>query len=491
MVGGTLRQSATSGVRWSFVSLGGRQVLRLGSSLVLARLVGPESFGIAAQATVIIAFLTLFQDQGFGAALVQRKDLRSSHIGTVFWLNVSASLVLAGGVMLSAPAIAGFYGTPEVEGVMRALAVSTAITGLSVVPRSLLTRRIAFRPIALAEVGSAVVGGAAGIAAALGGADYWAFVVQILVNDAVYAAVLLVQSGRTTYAPSRVALRELWRFSSLVMAFQVVNYLIRNLDNVIVGRVLGPVELAYYALSYRIMMLPVQNLGQVVNRVVFPIYSRVQDDLPRMQRMFFSASRSIGIIAMPPILLLALSAPTLIPFAFGEDWTRAVVPLQVLALTGLRQSIMTMNGPIFMARGRADLQLRVTIVSGAVLIGSFLIGVRFGIVGVAVAYSVASTITDTVVLVLIGRLIEFRLREFVVELVPALVGAAALAGAWFVLALALAPADLPPTIEMTVSGVAAVGAYLGVIFGPYRQRTRDTIFFIRETVPVRRGPEAA
>ena len=166
--------------------------------------------------------------------------------------------------------------------------------------------------------------------------------------DAITAAVLLTIVGRPRLKASRRSFAELWNFSSRVMLFQVINYAIRNADNVLIGRYLGAASLAFYAVSYRVMMLPVQGLGQVANKVAFPIYSRLQDDRERLARQFLRAAQMLSLVALPLMCLVALGAGAGADLA-GQPgslpWSRS----RFLSFVGAQQVVHTTVGPVFMA----------------------------------------------------------------------------------------------------------------------------------------------
>ena len=459
----TLRETAVHGARWSFVATVGKQGTRLLFLVVTARIIGPRAFGIAGQASVYIAFIGLLRDQGLGTALVQKRVLGDRDAGAANLLSLALAAALSAAVWGGAPWIADFFDTSELTAVLRVLTVSVFAEALTVAPQSLLMRRLRFRAIAAGEVGGAVVGSVAGIVAAVLGASYWSVVWQVVVMDCLTLAVFAVAAGRPRFRASKDALHDVWRMGIAVLGTQFSNYVHRNADYVTVGRFLGAKPLGFYSLSYRTMMIPVQNLGQVVNRVAFPLYARIQDDRPRIGRQFLRSSRIIALLAFPLMALVAVSAPVGVPVVFGESWRPAVLTMQILAVTGARQSLQTMVGPVLLACGRADWELRFTVVSTLAYVASFLIGVEWGIEGVAAAYTITGLAATPVLVSLAGRLTGLHLRDWLVALVPSVAGCAALVAAYVAVLLPL-DGEVPGIVTLGAASAAGLAAYVLVLW---------------------------
>lgn len=469
-------RSVTAGVRWSLIAMAGRQFGRMAFALLLARMLGPENYGIIGQATVYIAFTALLLDQGFGAALIQRKRLEEHEVGSVVWLNIVSGIALALITIAVAPLVAAFFRSPELTAVLRILALGVLLKGAAVVPTALLTRRLEFRSLAIVEITAVVVSGAAGVFVALAGGEYWALVVQVLVLDVAYTIGVVSCTGIPELRASMSALRSMWRFSSRVMASQILNYGSRNLDNVLIGRVLGATPLAYYSIAYRVLLLPLQMLSQVVSRVAYPVFSRLQDERDRMGRYFLHASRTIALVAFPAMTLVIVSAPDLVPLVLGRAWEPAVLPMQILAVTAMRQAVLSVVGDVFMACGHAEWRLRFSIVSTALLVASFLIGLQWGIVGVAVAYGVADAVLHPVVVGFAGRLTNLKMRDYLASLLPGTAGALAFAVAWVAGRMAwgtVSPFGLGSFSQVVSCTILAAGVYVLILIYGWPTEARN------------------
>ena len=414
----TKAQTASS-LRWSSLGVSGREGIRIVFGLLLAAWLGPKNYGIVGQATVYTALTSLFIDQGFSAALIRFRRVTAAHQSTVFVITLAAAMAVAGVTLTVAPLLADFFRTEELTAVLGVLAIGTALKGFMVVPHAMMVRRMEFRTLAISELSGAVVSGIAGVVAARMGAEYWALVVMLMVYDLWTLVWWVAAAGLPRPTFSRQAFDEIWGFSANSMGAQLVNYASRNLDNVIIARVLGPVALAYYSLSYRVMMLPVQNVGRVVTRVTLPVYSRLQDDRARLRHQYLLGTHMLAVASFPPMILLIVVAPVAVPLLLGADWEPAVVPMQILALTGMRQTASMLGSNIVVACGRADWHFRFSMVTAAVTITSFFIGVNWGVVGVAAAYTISSALMMPVLAYMTGKLVGAYLRDWLRALAPA------------------------------------------------------------------------
>jgi PST family polysaccharide transporter len=437
-----LRRTATVGLRWSAVGQLGRQGLTLVTTVLLSRLLGPESFGLMSMAVVVLGFLELFRDLGSGAAVVQRRELDPPLLSTLFWLNLAAGIVCAALLVAVAPLAALAFREPLIVPLLQALAVGFVIGGLGVVQQALLQRAVAFRAIAGVELTAALCGALVALALALRGAGVWSLVAQSLVTTLVATPLYSLLSGfrpRLRFEPA--ALRGVAGFSGGLVGYNLVNYLARNADNLLIGRFLGPGSLGLYSLTYKLMLFPVQLLAQIAARVLFPVLSRVEDD-QRFRRIYLELCAVIALVAAPVYVAMGAMSEPLTLALLGPEWAGAAPLLAILAPVGLFQALANPTGLIYQARGRTDLLLAWGLGSSAVMVASFAIGLPWGVNGVAAAYALSMIALAYPVFKLPFRLIELSVADLLRTLVPCLICAAAMLA--LLLGARLALAGLPP-----------------------------------------------
>jgi len=474
----SLRTSAMAGVRWSLLANVGKQVMRMGFFLALARIIGPHDFGIAGEASVYIAFTALLDPAGLGSAFVQRAELHEHDYGSMCVLTGLFATALIAVTLVGAPFAASFLHTPELTTLLRVLTISVAVQALYVGPASLLMRRLRFGALAAADLAAGLVSTGVGLAAAALGASYWSLVFNQLALDVTFFVVVAASAGLPQVRASLERMRDQWRYSSRVVAFQVVNYAYRNADNVTVQRVVGSTALGFYSLSYRVILFPLQNLGLVVNRVAFPVYSRIQHDRPRIGRQYVLATRLIAGLAFPLMALLFVGAPLGVHIAFGPEWKPAVVPMQILAVSGLPSAINTLSGPALMACGRADWLFRLGVMSAVANVLAFIVGVHWGINGVATGYLIVATLTAPLIAALVGRLVHFRLDGYLKALVPALGSSVVMGAVWVGVEHLARPLDA--LVRLAVATAAAVAAYLLAMWRLWPAEAREVRALVAE-----------
>ncbi|GIG29362.1 lipopolysaccharide biosynthesis protein [Cellulomonas marina] len=466
-----LKTSAISGVKWNFLSTLASLVGRLVFTFALARLIGPENFGIVSLATLYTTFAVVVLDQGFGLALVQRKELGPKDIGSVAWLNLAMGALLCVATILLAPAMADFFSTPELEGVLQVLSITLLIRGLTLVRENLVRRYLRFRQFALIQTGAVIGGGVAGIVAALLGAEYWALVVQTLVNDLVILVSLLVMFRSVSWAASWASLRSMAGFSSKMLASNLLLYVGGNADNILIGRFLNPTQLAFYALSYRLLRMPLQMIGSVVNGVALPIFSRLQDDDERTASWLLVATQAVAVVAFPLFGLMVIAAEAGVEVGFGTEWDGAVVPLQLLALAGAPMIVRMLLPALATARGHAGLVLRWTLINVTLGIAGMVVGLQVaGIVGVAASVAIVTYLTwlPNVAQVL-RRSTGLGLGPYVTKLVPPVVCTLLAVGLWWLAYLPFRPSGdeahgLLPVLGVTLAALAFYAALVRFLF---------------------------
>jgi PST family polysaccharide transporter len=452
----------SSGLRWSGISVIGREATRIVFTILLARLVGPESFGIVAEAIVYIGIVGLLLDQGFSSALIQRPRVEPDMPGAV----VSVNLAVGGALMILTIAVASgwasFMGTPELTLVLTLLAPTLLLRAACVTPRAMLLRSMEFRTIGIVDITAATAGGALGVTAALLGASYWALVVQIVTTDAVMLLMLvLVGVG---IRPNRrfERLREILAFSwRAFTAGLLINSVSRNIDNLLVGKFQGPEALAFYGLAYRLLLLPVQLLSLTVGGVLFPAFSRKAEDLADIRSELTRATRTLAVLVLPAMALVAAAAPQLVAILFGAAWEPAVPIVQVLAIVGAVQAIYhPSTTPLVLGLGEAGLNLRYAILTTIVSTVGIVAGVPFGPLGVAVGYATATALLVPVEWIIRRRLLAIPLGEQARTLVPGAHAALWVAAAYVLVSATVTDHDL---LALGLGTVAAVGSGLVVL----------------------------
>jgi len=406
----SVRELVLRGVSWKLASQVVVQVARVAFALVLARLLTPEEFGLAAMALVIAGFVIAFSDLGLGAALVQRRQIDEQDRSTVFWTGVGVGVLLTlAGVVLAGP-ISVFYGEPAVHGLMAVLSLSFLVTALGATQRAVLTREMDFRRLELCAIAGVVVGGIVSVAGASVGWGPWALVAQQLTTTVISTAVLwLVSSWRPRWTFSLPSIRGLGGYGASVLGTRIVYRAQESALPLVIGRFLGAAALGIFTIAYTIILVPLTRLAIPIGEVLFPAFSRMQDERERASELWIRALAVLAAICAPAMVGLAVVAPDFVEVLLGNQWSDAVPVVQILAWVGLIQALQAWNGGILMGLGQASTLFRATLAFLAVYVAAFLAGVEWGIIGVAVTYAIAATILETAYLWLTTHALGIRL----------------------------------------------------------------------------------
>lgn len=425
---GHLARQTVSGLGWSL----GAQLLRQGSQFLivvfLARLLTPREFGLVAMVTVFSGFASLFNDLGFGPALVQRQEIEDRHYCSVFWLNVAFGTVLAGILAGASPLIAKFYQEPRLIPVVLLVSLCFPINSLGLVQRASLTRQMDFRALSLIDIGNVTISGIIAIVLAWRGFGVWSLVCQMLCFTIFEVAGLWWFSHwRPRIFFDRTAIRELFGFSSNLIAFTAINYWYRNGDNLLVGKFFGSAALGIYSRAYNLMLLPLTQITYVVSKVMFPALSRMQEDKARVRSIYLRSIAMIALITFPLMLGLLVVADHFILAIYGPAWAGVIPILRIFCILGMVQSIST-GGWIFQSQGRTDWMFWWGIICSFLSIGAMMLGVHLGS-----AVAVAACLTAIGILLtppgfsISGKLIGMTLRDVAQSTWSVLACAAAMA----------------------------------------------------------------
>ncbi|QQE66398.1 lipopolysaccharide biosynthesis protein [Leptolyngbya sp. BL0902] len=455
----------TRTVRSSAVTIsaqGLKFVITMGSTVILARLLSPDDYGLIGMVTVVTGFVQLFKDLGLAEATIQQEEITHRQVSTLFWINVGFSLGIALVVALLAPVVAWFYREPRLISITLVLATTFIFSGLAVQHQALLRRQMAFAVLAKIEIAALLVGVLIAQGTAFYGAGYWALVYMQLASALVYVLGAWLacrwKPGVPRWTP------DLWpmlSFGGNLTGFRGLNYFSRNFDNVLIGRVWGAGELGLYSKAYQLLLLPINQINGPVYSVVLSTLSRLQQDPERYRRVYFKAVLGITTLGMPLVAFLFATAEQVIELLLGQTWMGVVPIFQFLMPAAFVATFTISMGWVYQSLGRVDRQFRWGIFSSGINVITFLVSVRWGAVGVAAAYGVLQPILLAIEVVYCYRGTHLSPVELLQTLAKpgfAALGAAALL-VGFNRSVAL---PLPPWLNLGLEALLYGGLYLAL-----------------------------
>lgn len=395
-----LKQMTARGGLVSISAQAARLALRLGSLMILARLLDKQDFGLVGMVNAFTGFLGLFKDAGLSMASVQSASLSNAQMSTLFWVNVMIGGILAVVTAVLAPELATFYNEPRLFWVAVVLSLGFVFSGAAAQHQAILTRQMRFAALNIIEIISLVASIVLGIAMAAAGLGYWALVASA-VSQSIISAI--GQWFTTAWIPGRpkrgAKVRPMLRYGGTLTLNTVVVYLAYNTEKVLLGRFLGAETLGLYGRAYQLINLPTDNLNSTIGSVAFPALCRIQNE-PQLLRNYFLKGYSIFLSLVMPITLgCALFADDIIRVAMGPKWEEAAVIFRLLAPTILVFALINPLAWLMLAIGHAGRSFRISLLIAPVVILGYLIGLPYGAQGVAAGFSAAMILLAVPVIV--------------------------------------------------------------------------------------------
>jgi len=416
-----LKSKTISGVKWSAIAKFSQQFLSFLTIAIMAHLLSPTAFGLIGMILVVTNFVEIFKDLGTSTAIIQKKEISQEFISSIFWTNFLLGLFFTLIIILIAPFTATFFHEPEISLIMKIISISFIFSGLSVVPQALLVREMLFKRLAYIENVSLFLGAIVGVGMALMNGGVWSLVAQSLVRVFSMWIMLWVVSPIIPQINfSLNSLKSIASYSLNLSGFNLLNYFIRNADNMLIGRYLGSTPLGFYSLAYKWMLLPVYYISGVLGQVFLPTFSKLQDENSKFCDVYLRLCSSIGIVTFPLLLGMVVLAKPFIFVTLGHQWTSIIPLLIILSPIGILQSLGTTAGYIYLAKGRTDLMFLWGCIAGFLYLLSFVIGLKWGIIGVSLAYAISNGILFYPSLLIPFRLIELKISKFLEVMWPIL-----------------------------------------------------------------------
>lgn len=402
---------------WSAISQILTQILNFVIGVVLVRLLTPDAFGLMGMVGVLVGFAYVFTDLGLGAALIQKKDAEQTHYSSIFWINIVLGIVLMAIFMCAAPWIAAFYKEPDLVPLTFLISVNFFIGSFSIVQRALMQKKMNFKGLAIVEIVALVFSGSITIVLASSGFGVWSLAINAILSTSIAGVLMWYFSDwRPKFLIDWKAVRELLGFSSNLLGFSTLNHCVRNADNLLIGRFLGSSALGLYSKAYTMMLFPLNNISRVIGRVMFPVFSSIQEDKPRIKNIYFKITRSVAFISFPLMSGLLVVSEHFVITVFGPQWSGMIPVLQAFCIVGALQSIGTLNGNLYLSQGRTGLQFKVGGTVGVFGVVAIVVGLQWDIKGVAYAYSLFSLLAVYPSIKIAVSLVGITFKEVVVNL---------------------------------------------------------------------------
>ncbi len=444
-------------------SQGANFLLRMGSLMILARLLDPKDFGLVGMVTAVLGAFNVFRDFGLSAAAVQRTTVTEEQSSTLFWINLLVGAILGLLALAMAPFVVAFYHEQRLFGVTTVLATAFFFNAAGVQHTALLERQMRFTTLSVIDFVSLLAGTSIAIAMATHGFGYWALVATTTVTPLVCTVGLWLTTAWVPGRPHKqVGVRSMMRFGGTLTLNGLVMYIASNFEKILLGRFWGVDALGLYGRAYQLINIPTENLNSAAGGVAFAALSRLQGEPARLKSYFLKGYSLVLSLTVPITFTCALFADDMILVFLGPKWKSAAVVFRLLAPTTLAFAIVNPLGWLLSSLGLVERGLKIALVLGPVMIAGYLIGLPYGPKGVACAYSAVMMLSVIPLVAWATRGTMISLRDILlVASRPLLSG---IVGAGLAFGLQLLYGSLLTPLPRLVLGVAVVlSAYLGML----------------------------
>ena len=392
-------ERALRGIPWTLLTFGATKLLGLLTTVVLARLLVPEDFGLFALATLASLFLTIFRDFGLGSVLIVRQDYDMQSRATVVTMMLLFGVLAAVIVVALSPLAALAFDEPRLSGVLAALSATLVFGGVAWSYEVIMQRELAFKPRFAAQMVQSLTYTVVALALAVAGAGVWSLVGGALAGGAAASvAFLALAPYRLPLRLDRGVARDALRSGRGFIGQGVLALIRQNADYLVIGRLLGARSLGLYTLAYRFSEMPYVGIADPVGKVLFPALSKMRHAGEEVADAFLGAQRMVALVTCPLGVILSATAEPFVDAILGPKWTGMVPALTILGLWGAFRPLENTVALLLNAVGEADLVAKVLAVVLAVLIPSFVVAAHFGGLAAVAAVTLAEMVVTLPVL---------------------------------------------------------------------------------------------
>ncbi|MDX2274474.1 MAG: lipopolysaccharide biosynthesis protein [Hyphomonadaceae bacterium] len=481
---GSMQTHAVNGA----LAIGIAQCLKLpfqaASLLILPRLLQPIDYGVYAMIDPLVSISALILNFGIGQALIQAPSLRRDQVSGLFWITALAGCAAAALMLGASPLVSDFYNDPRAGAVAAVSSIFLILTGLTNVHEALLNRQMKFGWVAMIGALGMALGFGASLIAALLGAGYWALVLGFGVQQLVsLLGVWLGVGWIPREAPSFRGLFRFYKFGAAIMVAEGATVMAREADSVLIGRYVGGAQLGFYDRGNKLAIIPIQRINTLLQQLLLPILSRLNDDGERYRYAYLRVIRQLMLFLTPGVVAVGATAPVLVPFVLGAQWAPAAPIFAWLTLAALHRPVSMSMDLLFISQARMRDYLAWSAFSTLTSVTAFVVGLRWGAVGVAAAFALSDLFVRMPALWWWAtRRGPIRLADLYLSATPFAAGAAI---AFVALSLVQQVAFASDLMLLVVSAIIAYAAsWITVaLFARGRATMEDAVRLIRTELP--------
>lgn len=413
------KKQVLTSTKWAVLNQIVTQVIRLGVSIYMMRLLEPENFGVFIKALAIVGVSETIIGFRLGGGIIQASNIQSDQLSLINKITIIGAALLAIIIFISAETIADFYQDARIVDILRVCCIAILFLGIGYVPFNLLNKNLNFKNIFIANAIGISLSSIVGVWMALHDYGYWSLVWHWSIFSIATSILYLFLSKPNFYfVKSNGNLKNIWSFSSKILFDDILNYGTKNADNILVGKFLGSTELGYYSRAYNLMLLPIQNFINIIRGILFPAFSKIKGEKERLKNIFFQATQATSFFLLPLFLFSIIFTNEVIFYILGEKWLPINFILRIFLVLSIIQTHTGLISSVYLSQGRSDLMLKFGYITRPLLLVVIILSVNFGINTLVIAVVVANILISIVFLGIGLSLLDTSILTLVKKLKP-------------------------------------------------------------------------
>ncbi|HNZ36494.1 MAG TPA: lipopolysaccharide biosynthesis protein [Candidatus Marinimicrobia bacterium] len=413
-------EQAKSGVRWVGIGQVGYRLLSIASSIVLARLLMPDDFGVIALARLVLGFVMLLSAWGIDASIIVEEKRPKQIANVAFWINFGIMLVLGLLVIGISPWVKKFYDTPVLQPILIWMGLGLIFQSFELVPRTILNRDLNYKYLTIINLSIEIFTQLLVILLAIFGCGVWSLVIpQILASPLRAIPYWIKTKWRPSLYIEKADIKQVLSFGKSILGAELIRYLNTNTDYFLIGKLLSKDKLGYYSFAFNLANWPVENIVKVINTVSLPTLAKVQSDLAEMRRLFLRMTEMVSLVTFPIFGVLVGITYELLVVIFGTKWIPAVRPLQVIVIYGIMRSLFSPAGRIFLIQKKTHYMFFINLAQFPFLVVAVWLGIRKAeIIGAAVGVTIVLSIGGLITIIVVSKMLKMKITEFIRTISP-------------------------------------------------------------------------
>ncbi|WP_207533044.1 lipopolysaccharide biosynthesis protein [Desertivirga arenae] len=461
----SLREKTVSGISWSLAEQFGSKIVGFVISIILARLLLPEQFGLIAMLSIFISIGNSLMDSGLTSSLIRTNDANQRDYSTIFFFNLIGSVLIYSIIYIAAPLISGFYKQSLLTNIIRVYSISFIINAFFSIQSTRLTKEMNFKAQTAIKVPSSIVGGISGIVMAKMGLGVWSLVAMYLLNS--FCSTLLhwiYSDWRPSFLFDRNSFKRHFFFGYKMTISGLLETLYQNIYVVIIGKNYPASQLGFYSRADTISQLPISNISIAINKVTYPVLAKISDDSSKLKEVYRQLLQQIIFCNTPILICLSVIAEPLFRFLLTEKWLTAVPYFQILCLAGISYPLHSYNLNILKVKGRSDLLLQLELVKKVISIVGIICVIPYGVLGLLYFQLAFSFVSYLINSFYSGKIINYPVKEQVADVYPSLLLASIAGYICYLFDFYLSYYQVVDLARIIISSFIYFAAYLGASY---------------------------